>query len=405
MRKMIGWMLRCSCMLSVVLMLAACGNSDKTSESAAVETVGASVAVAEVGDKVSGTTAEVQETTSESRETEVVQETPNSSGKIYLYGESHGQEPILEYELELWKTYYHEQGMRHLFEEIPYFDAEFLNLWMDAEDDTILNQLYEDWEGTASQVPCVKEFYQSIKKECPETIFHGTDVGHAYYSTGKRYLEYLEKNGLEGSEQYELTQLAIEQGKVYGAGKAKELKNHKARENYMAENFIREFNALEGESIMGIYGAAHTDVEAMNVTNEVPCMAAQLYEIYGDQIYVENISWMRPELEPERIDRIAVHGKEYEAAYFGKEDLAAVFPNFEYREFWRLEGAYEDFKEYPEGQDVLPYNNYPMKIELEQVFLVKYRLKDGSDMQMYYVSRGNTWNDEPTTEQVLVPEK
>ena len=38
-----------------------------------------------------------------------------STGRIYLYGELHGNEKILEKELELWKKYYHEENMRHLF--------------------------------------------------------------------------------------------------------------------------------------------------------------------------------------------------------------------------------------------------------------------------------------------------
>ena len=34
----------------------------------------------------------------------------------------------------------------------------------------------------------------------------------------------------------------------------------------MVENFTREFDKLSGESIMGIYGAAHTGLEAMDYT-------------------------------------------------------------------------------------------------------------------------------------------
>lgn len=334
-----------------------------------------------------------------------VQTDIHSSGKIYFYGEAHGQEAILEYELEKWKTYYYEQGMRHLFIEFPYYTAEFLNLWMDAKDDTIINQLYEEWEGTASQVPCVKAFYQNIKQECPETVFHGTDVGHAYGSTGYRYMKYLKENGLETSDQYELALQAVKQGKDYGVGMPEEQRDRAARENYMVENFIREFDALKGESIMGIYGGAHTNISGMNITNEVPCMAAQLYEIYGEQIIVEDIDWIRPSVEPEYVEKMTVLGKEYDASYFGKQDLATKFPDFEYREFWRLEDAYEDFKGYPIGQDVLPYDNYPTRVEAGQVFIVEYQLKDGSSKRMYYCSRGNRWNNQMVTEQVLLLEE
>ncbi len=53
-----------------------------------------------------------------------------SEGQIYLYGEQHGNDAILEKELELWYDHYHKDGMRHLFLEHPYYTAEFLNIWM-----------------------------------------------------------------------------------------------------------------------------------------------------------------------------------------------------------------------------------------------------------------------------------
>lgn len=141
--------------------------------------------------------------------------TTASSGEIYLYGEAHGIESILSQELELWQTYYHEDGLRHLFVELPYYTAEFLNLYLQSDGEELLDAVYADWEGTASQVPAAKEFYRKIKETCPDTIFHGTDVGHQYATTGKRYLKYLENKGLQGSDQYTLTKQAVEQGEAF----------------------------------------------------------------------------------------------------------------------------------------------------------------------------------------------
>jgi len=62
------------------------------------------------------------------------------------------------------------------------------------------------------------------------------------------------------------------------------------RENKMTENFIREFDMLDGEKIMGIYGASHTDPDKLDYTRQVPCMANQLKEHYGYIIYSENLS-------------------------------------------------------------------------------------------------------------------
>lgn len=191
-----------------------------------------------------------------------VQESPVATdegipaGQIYLYGEIHGIAAIEEYEAERWKECY-ERGMRHLFVELSHYTAQWLNLWMDAEDDEILEQLHQDWESTLSSGAETLDFYRTIKEQCPETVFHGTDVGHQYDSTGARYQDYLEERGLADTEDYRLTLEAIQQGKTFA-----ERGSDIYRENRMAENFIREFDALDGESVMGIYGAAHTDPDA-----------------------------------------------------------------------------------------------------------------------------------------------
>jgi len=303
-----------------------------------------------------------------------------SSGHIYLYGEAHGVDKILDKEFELWYEYYHAQGMRDLFVELPYYTAEFLNIWMQSDSSDILNKLYSDLAGTAFYNPYVKEFYEKIKSQCPETIFHGTDVGHQYDTTGKRFLEYLQSNNLEDSEHYLLTKEVIEQGKYFY-----EHSDHVYRENMMVENFIREFDKLSGESIMGIYGAAHTGLEAMNFTNSVPSMANQLKERYGDIIRSEDLSSLAMDIEPYRVDIIQLGGKDYEALYFGKQDLAG-FKDYAYREFWRLENAYDDFVDRPKTQDVLPYNQYLMLIETGQVFVIDYTKTDGYVIRMYYRS-------------------
>lgn len=315
-----------------------------------------------------------------------------SSGQIYLYGEQHGVEKILDKELELWCDYYDNKNMRHLFVELSYFTAEFLNLWMQSDSDDILDEIFDDWTGTASHNPYTKKFYKDIKRKCPETIFHGTDVGHQYDTTGERYLKYLEKNNLEDTEQYLLTQEAIEQGKYFYA-KSDDV----YRENKMAKNFIREFNNLSNESVMGIYGGAHTGLEAMDYnTGSVPCMANQLKEVYGDNIHSEDLAWLEKDIEPIRVDTIVVNEIEYQASYFGIQDLTG-FKDYAHREYWRLENAYDDFKDRPNTGDVLPYNNYPMLIETGQVFVIDYTKTDGSVVRLFYRSDGGVWNGMPTT--------
>lgn len=324
-------------------------------------------------------------------------DTEKSNGQIYLYGERHGVKTILDKELELWDVYYNEDKMRHLFVESSYYGAEFLNIWMKSDNDQILEEIYEDLKGTQSYNPDVKDFYKKIKTNYPETIFHGTDLGHQYNTTGKRFLEYLENNNLEDTDDYVLSKEAIEQGKLFY-----DKLDHGYRETKMTENFIREFDKLKSENIMGIYGGAHTDFKAMDYnTNSVPSMANHLKKRYGDSIHIEDLSDLVDEIEPVSIDSITVNEKEYEASYFGIQSLAG-FKDYDYREFWRLENSYEDFKDYKKNGDVLPYNNYPMKIEIGQVFVMDMTKKDGTVIRYFYRSDGLIWQGKDSTEAFIV---
>lgn len=319
--------------------------------------------------------------------------------KIYLYGESHGIKKILEKEFELWHKHYHTQGMRHLFLELPYYTAQFLNLWMKSDNNDILNQLYDDMAGTQACVPELKVFYENIKKQCPQTIFYGTDVGHQYDTTGARYLEYLKDKGLEKTEEYTLALKAVEQGKHYYSNKSDPI----YRENKMTENFVQALGSLKGESIMGIYGSAHTDPEGMdNFTRSVPCMANQLKKQYKDALYTESLSSLALRSIPLRVDSIKIAEKSYKASYFGKQNMSGLNKNFKHREFWRLEDAYDDFKDMPKTGDVLPYRNFPMVVEKGQVIIIDYTRADDSLKRMYYRSDGNEWKKQPTTEEFKI---
>lgn len=320
-----------------------------------------------------------------------------STGQIYLYGEQHGVEKIFEKELEIWGEYYTKDNMRHLFIESSYYDAEFLNLWMKSDNDDILEEIYNDWKGTAAYTTYTKEFYKKIKSQYPETIFHGTDVGHQHNTTGQRFLKYLKDNNLENTEQYLLTQEAIEQGRHFY-----NRSDYAYRENKMVENLIREFDKLKDENVMGIYGAAHTEFGAMGYNSDsVLNMASQLKERYGDNIYSEDLSWVSKDIEPLRVDIITINQKDYEASYFGKEDLTG-FKDYASRELWRIENAYEDFKDNKKNGNVLPYNNYPMLIEKGQVFVIKYEMTDGSVHTLYYRSDGRVWEGRESTEEFVI---
>jgi len=313
--------------------------------------------------------------------------TEKSTGQIFLYGEAHGVEKIMDRQLEIWYDYYHNQNMRHMFLESAYFTAEFLNIWMQSDNDDILNELFDDWTGTQSHVPHTLVFFKRIKNEFPETIFHGVDVGHQFWSTGKRFFQYLKDNNMQGTKQYLLTQKAIKQGRAFYIAH-----NFSYRENKMAENFIREFDQLVNQNIMASFGTAHTAFGYSDLTGlpKVPTMAESLRERYDNSLHIEDLSWLALLIDPIRVDIITINGIDYEASYFGT-DLTA-FKNIVSRSYWRLENAYHVFSNNPVNGTVLPFNNYPMLIGLNQVFIVDATLKDGSVLRLFYRSdEGQFW--------------
>ena len=160
------------------------------------------------------------------------------TGHVYLYGESHGNEKIIEREFDIWNEHY-KKGTRHLFVELPYFTGEYLNLWMKASDDKILEELYSDLEGTAAHNPYSLEFYRKIKSQCPETVFHGTDVGHQYGSTGYRYLEFLEAHNMKETNWYSLAKENISQGINYYNGE----------KDAYRENMVKKYDKYWGDDL------------------------------------------------------------------------------------------------------------------------------------------------------------
>ena len=212
---------------------------------------------------------------------------PKEPAAIFLYGEVPGIEAFYEKEYELWEAHYSGEGMRDLFLELPYYDAQWLNLWMRSGDDAFLQQWYEDMEGERAHVDPILDFFRSIRENCPDTVFHGTDIGLRYDTSGTRYLNYLEEMGKAGSEEYSLAQACIDQGKTYEAQK-----DDVWREEMMTRNFIQAYDASGSETVAGIYGDAHCDPRRKAGKNDKGCMAKQLQDVYGDVISYEAVESM-----------------------------------------------------------------------------------------------------------------
>lgn len=321
---------------------------------------------------------------------------PEEIGEIYLYGEYHANEHLLQKELELWRGCY-ARGMRYLFVEEAYYTAQYFNLWMQAEDDTILLEVFKDWEGSLSYNELVLDFYRSIKADCPETIFVGTDIGHQYETTGARYEAYLRAEGQLTSEEYKRADACVIQGRSYYLESDPDKQDDSYRENAMVQNFIAAVERLPaGTDIMGIYGAAHTDSTALSWDGTVDSMAKQLAAYYGDKLHCTDLTQLPAPTITE--EDFAIAGKHYTATWLGGEDASVWSQQYQSRTFWRLEGAYADFADAALTDDVLPYNNYPIEVEVGQVFAVEMVRSDtGSSEWFYYRSDGTTWNGLPTT--------
>jgi len=91
---------------------------------------------------------------------------------------------------------------------------------------------------------------------------------------------------------------------------------------------------------------------------------------------------------------ISINGKKYEADYLGELDMSFWAPGYLKRKFWRLENAYEEFKDYPRTTHVVPYNNYPpVKISPKQIFIIEYHRADGGEVEReYHISDETVWN-------------
>ena len=309
------------------------------------------------------------------------------SGQIHLYGEIHGFEAHIDKQFELWYYYYTNRNMRHMFLELPFFIAQFLNMWMAGYDEDILENLFYDARRIALNTTVYRGFFHRIRRELPETVFHGYDIGHIWAgeTAGIRFLEHLRQNGLENSDKYLITLENIEQGKLFSTEKSG---NHSWRADRMVENFIREFESLNGESIMsGFAGCDH-----IALGNYSPflrggiTMATQLIEIYGDNVHTTRLLDVVSSYVGGTPDLLIVENREYNAMFFGYRDISDWHDTFVRQEFWRLEDAYEDFRNHIRNGVRVPLGEFPMPVETGQILAIRSTRQDGSSEMRYFRS-------------------
>ncbi len=301
----------------------------------------------------------------------------------YLFGEIHGSEIVNIKELEIWKNFYN-CGLRHLFLEIPYFEAQFLNLWIKSEDDSVLDKLWIDNKGTAGNSVFDREFFIKIKISCPKTVFHGTDIGHAYNTTGKRYLESV----LPDSEEYRLALENIEQGrKYYEAWQKNSDENYieAKREKEMEKNFIREFDSVNGD-IVGFYGEAHVFSEETGTFGIEENMCSKIKNHYAEKaLFISEL--IKNKINPLYKTKIFLNGKNYDVSCFG--DVYTPFDkDCEYIRFFKIENPENDFSKFSEKENYIPEALYPVSINNGDVFVID-SLKNGEKfLRQIFVCNG-----------------
>ncbi len=105
-----------------------------------------------------------------------------------------------------------------------------------------------------------------------------------------------------------------------------------------------------------------------------------------------------------RSEKMTVNGKEYDASYYGEANMSSWSEVYNKRCYWRLENAYDDFKDCFKLAHVLPYNNYPsIRIQPRQVFVIDYYCKSSDKIERkYYISCGEVWNGMECTTEIAI---
>jgi len=332
----------------------------------------------------------------------IVQEPPpQSTGLIFLYGEEHlrDHEEMLARQLERWGYYYNTHGMRHLFLEKPFYTGEFLNQWLyadnEAEADTMMLALVD--EGAVSPFHA-EHFFGVIRRDFPDTVFHGVNIGGMWnVATGQRFLAYLISSGQSNTARYELTRQNIAQAEMYsrtwddGLPPISWIRDK-------ADNFVRAFDALGGESVMGIFNTQHT--EFGNHTQlrmyASATLATRLQRRYGDAVSSVNLQeilqqeeWYRIAEELIESRTITLNDIDYEATLLSDADLSGEDLFIVRSLFFRLENAYENLRHSLDTGGRMAFVNFPVEVEHEQIYVMAQITEDGFAWMRYFrTSRG-----------------
>ena len=86
------------------------------------------------------------------------------------------------------------------------------------------------------------------------------------------------------------------------------------------------------------------------------------------------------------------NGKSYTATCYGWQYIGSWHYDAVASEFWRLEEAYDDCRDYPLSGNYSPEANYPMPVKNGEVYMIRYLKADGTEYTQYMRCDGEYFN-------------
>ncbi len=310
-------------------------------------------------------------------------------GKLFIFGEAHGDKGILEEELKVWGNYYENYGFRDLFVEQDQVWATLFNIYMQTDGDDYSKHIFRWYEDGAGFSIYYFNFFKTIKEKYPETIFHGVNTGdHIRWNVNiDYYLQSLIKEGFLDENMFQHTKDQIlnteKQVEVISSSIAK---SDAIRDAGMAQSIMEEWLRIGKKNVMCILGNGHTgknihiDEEHKDWYNAGTIIARNFgTSLYHDSDHCLHFETNEREVPPDEL--FQYNYPDYNEIYVGTSENLPYGINdysmYDYVKFYLLEDAYEDMKNTPyDGLTMYSYNILPFKPEFNRIYKAVYYTND-----------------------------
>ena len=165
----------------------------------------------------------------------------------------------------------------------------------------------------------------------------------------------------------------------------------------MVENLSRQFEALDGASVMVICGSYHAQNEASISDPNTLRFAVQLMQKYGDAVQIEDLNFGG---DGSTLYLFGV--APYMANTIGTVENPGL-PGVQALQIYEIFNAYEDVKELETNGVYLPCSVFPVEVEPGSVYRVGYFMEDGSEEWYTFRADGEVQNGESVVTGVTLP--